>query len=134
MGLLAFVVGVFLVYNALAFSYTDRHELLRKLRLAGVARTELARVLLLELLVFVALGSLLGFVLGSWLAVTLLPGVGQTLAQLYGVYIAYPDSLLTGGLWLPLAMTAIATGLCVLFPLREALNMPVLERQSSAWQ
>ncbi len=134
MGLLAFVVGVFLIYNALAFSYTDRHELLRKLRLAGVARTELARVLLLELLVFVALGSLLGFVLGSWLAVTLLPGVGQTLAQLYGVYIAYPDSLLTGGLWLPLVMTAAATGLCVLFPLREALNMPVLERQSSAWQ
>ncbi|HET6564177.1 MAG TPA: FtsX-like permease family protein, partial [Xanthomonadales bacterium] len=134
MGLLAFVVGVFLIYNALAFSYTDRHEMLRKLRLAGVARIELGWLLLLELLVFVSLGSLLGFVLGSWLAVTLLPGVGQTLAQLYGVYIAYPDSLLTGGLWLPLVMTAIATGLCVLFPLREALNMPVLERQSSGWQ
>ena len=31
MGLLAFVVGVFLTYNALAFSYTDRAELIRKL-------------------------------------------------------------------------------------------------------
>lgn len=134
MGLLAFVVGVFLIYNALAFSYTDRHELLRKLRLAGVARGELARVLVLELLVFVIVGSLLGFALGSWLAVTLLPGVGQTLAQLYGVYIAYPDSLLSGGLGLPMVMTAIAAGLCVLFPMREALNMPVLERQSSNWQ
>ncbi|HMB60368.1 MAG TPA: ABC transporter permease, partial [Xanthomonadales bacterium] len=134
MGLLAFVVGVFLIYNALAFSYTDRHELLRKLRLTGVARGELMRVLLLELLVFVVVGSLLGFVLGSWLAVTLLPGVGQTLAQLYGVYIAYPDSLLSGGLGLPVIMTAIAAGLCVLFPMREALTMPVLERQSSGWQ
>lgn len=134
MGLLAFVVGVFLIYNALAFSYTDRHELLRKLRLAGVTRGELARVLLLELAVFVILGSLLGFALGSWLAVTLLPGVGQSLAQLYGVYIAYPDSLLSGGLGLPMMMTAIAAGLCVLFPMREALNMPVLERQSSGWQ
>lgn len=134
MGLLAFVVGVFLIYNALAFSYTDRHELLRKLRLAGVTRGELARVLLLELVVFVILGSLLGFALGSWLAVALLPGVGQTLAQLYGVYIAYPDSLLSGGLILPLIMTAIAAGLCVLFPLREALDMPVLERQTSGWQ
>jgi len=134
MGLLAFVVGVFLIYNALAFSYTDRHELLRKLRLAGVTRAELAWVLLLELVVFVILGSLLGFALGSWLAVTLLPGVGQTLAQLYGVYIAYPDSLLSGGLVLPMVMTAIAAGLCVLFPLREALTMPVLERQSSGWQ
>ncbi len=134
MGLLAFVVGVFLIYNALAFSYTDRHELLRKLRLAGVTRGELARVLSLELLVFVILGSLIGFALGSWLAVTLLPGVGQTLAQLYGVYIAYPDSLLSGGLVLPMVMTAIAAGLCVLFPMREALTMPVLERQSSGWQ
>lgn len=134
MGLLAFVVGVFLMYNALAFSYTDRHELLRKLRLAGVTRGELARVLLLELAVFVIVGSALGFVLGSWLAVILLPGVGQTLAQLYGVYISYPDSLLSGGLGLPVVMTAIAAGLCVLFPLREALNMPVLERQSSGWQ
>jgi putative ABC transport system permease protein len=134
MGLLAFVVGVFLIYNALAFSYTDRHELLRKLRLAGVIRGELARVLLVELLVFVMVGSLMGFGLGSWLAVTLLPGVGQTLAQLYGVYIAYPDSLLSGGLGLPLVMTALAAGLCVLFPLRQALSMPLLERQSSGWQ
>ncbi len=134
MGLLAFVVGIFLIYNALAFSYTDRHELLRKLRLAGVARGELARVLLLELLVFVVVGSLLGFALGSWLAVILLPGVGQTLAQLYGVYIAYPDSLLSGGLGMPLVMTAVAVLLCVLFPMRDALNMPVLERQSSGWQ
>jgi len=134
MGLLAFVVGVFLIYNALAFSYTDRHELLRKLRLSGVARGELARVLLLELVVFVIVGSSFGFILGSWLAVILLPGVGQTLAQLYGVYIAYPDSLLSGGLGLPVLMTAIAAGLCVLFPLREALKMPLLERQSSGWQ
>jgi putative ABC transport system permease protein len=134
MGLLAFVVGVFLIYNALAFSYTDRHELLRKLRLAGVTRGELCRVLLLELAAFVIVGSLMGFVLGSWLAAKLLPGVGLTLAQLYGVYIAYPDKLLTGGLGLPLAMTGIAAGLCVLFPLRQALTMPVLERQSPGWQ
>ena len=30
MGLLAFVVGIFLIYNALAFSYTDRRDLIRK--------------------------------------------------------------------------------------------------------
>mgnify|MGYP001143180048 CR=1 FL=1 len=42
MGLLAFVVGVFLTYNALAFSYTDRRELMRKLQLSGVTPPELA--------------------------------------------------------------------------------------------
>jgi putative ABC transport system permease protein len=139
MGLLAFVVGVFLTYNALAFSYTDRRELLRKLQLSGVTRPELTRALLLELAVFLSAGSLLGWWLGAQLAAWLLPGVGRTLAQLYGVYIAYPDRLLSGGLVpggfvLPLLMTAVAAGLCVLFPLREALDTPLLQRWQAGWQ
>jgi putative ABC transport system permease protein len=134
MGLLAFVVGVFLTYNALAFSYTDRQELIRRLRLAGVTRRELRQGLLMELILFLAAGSLLGFWLGAQLAAWLLPGVGRTLAQLYGVYIGYPDSLIPSGSWLPLAMTAIAAGLCVVFPLREALGTPLLERWQGSWQ
>ncbi|MDT8318951.1 MAG: ABC transporter permease [Xanthomonadales bacterium] len=134
MGLLAFVVGVFLIYNALAFSYTDRRELIRKLQLSGVTRRELAAALLLELSVFLAAGSLLGFWLGAQMAAWLLPGVGQTLAQLYGVYIAYPDGLVPSGFLLPLLMTAIAAVLCVLFPLRQALNTPLLQRWQAAWE
>lgn len=134
MGLLAFVVGVFLIYNALAFSYTDRRELIRKLQLSGVTRRELAGVLLLELAAFLVAGSLLGFWLGAQMAAWLLPGVGRTLAQLYGVYIAYPDGLVPSGFLLPLLMTTIATVLCVVFPLREALDTPLLQRWQAAWQ
>jgi putative ABC transport system permease protein len=134
MGLMAFVVGVFLTYNALAFSYTDRHELLRKLRLAGVSRAELRRALLLELGLFLAVGSLIGWILGGQLAVLLLPGVGRTLAQLYGVYIAYPDVLAPGGVWMPLLMTAAAAILCVVYPLRQSLNAPLLERWTAGWR
>jgi putative ABC transport system permease protein len=134
MGLLAFVVGIFLTYNALAFSYTDRQELIRRLRLAGVTRRELQRASLMELAMFLAAGTLVGYWLGAQLAAWLLPGVGRTLAQLYGVYISYPDALMPGGSWLPLAMTAIAAGLCVLFPLREALNTPLLARWQGSWQ
>ena len=65
MGLLAFVVGIFLTYNALAFSYTDRRELLRKLQLSGVTRRELTGALLVELSSFLAAGSLIGFWLGA---------------------------------------------------------------------
>ena len=65
MGLLSFVVGVFLVYNALAFSYTDRRVLLRRLRLAGVERRRLAQALLLELVVFLLLGAVIGAWLGA---------------------------------------------------------------------
>ena len=134
MGLLAFVVGVFLIYNALAFSYTDRRELIRKLRLAGVTRAELRRGLLTELMLFLCVGSLVGFWLGMQLAAWLLPGVGRTLAQLYGVYIAYPDGLIPSGAWLTLLMTLLAAGLCVVFPLRESLDMPLLERWQTLWQ
>lgn len=133
MGLLAFVVGVFLIYNALAFSYTDRRETIRKLLLAGVTRAELRRALTLELVVFLLGGSLLGAWLGALMAGWLLPGVGRTLAQLYGVYIAYPDGLAPGGILLPLLMTAVAAALCLLLPLREALNVPLLERRQAGW-
>lgn len=134
MGWLSFVVGLFLVYNALAFSYTDRAELLRRLRLVGVARGRLARALALELAAFTALGGLLGAWLGGLLAAWLLPGLGQTLAQLYAVHIAYPDRLLGGGaLWAALPMTAAAAGLCALLPLRRALAQPLVGRQAAAW-
>lgn len=134
MGLLAFVVGIFLIYNALSFSYTDRRELIRKLRLAGLSKMELGRALFLELAVFLLAGTLLGSWLGAQMAAWLLPGVGQTLAQLYGVYISYPDGLVPSGIWLPLLMTMLAAILCVLIPLRDSLNSPMLERRQSAWQ
>ena len=134
MGLLAFVVGIFLTYNALAFSYTDRRDLIRKLRLAGVMKGELARALILELTFFLVAGALIGSWLGAQMAAWLLPGVGRTLAQLYGVYITYPDGLVPSGIWLPFLMTVVAAGLCVLFPLRESLNAPMLERKQAGWQ
>ena len=133
MGLLAFVVGLFLTYNAIAFSYTDRHELLRKLRLAGIYKSELRLALMLELCLFLGLGILTGSWLGAKLSAWLLPGVGQTLAQLYGVYIAYPDSMVPTGIWLPWLMTVISAVLCVTFPLREALNAPLLDRRQYGW-
>lgn len=134
MGLLAFVVGIFLIYNALTFSYTDRRDLIRKLRLAGVMKIELARALMLELAVFLAMGTLIGTWLGAQMAAWLLPGVGRTLAQLYGVYITYPDGLVPSGIWLPFLMTVAAAGLCLLFPLRQTLNAPMLERKQAGWQ
>lgn len=133
MGLLSFVVGVFLVYNALAFSYTDRRVLLRRLRLTGVSRRALRGALLVELTGFLVLGAAIGAWLGALMASWLLPGVGQTLAQLYGVYIQYPDGLTPGGWWPPVLMTLAAGLLCAAFPLRQALAAPLLDRGASGW-
>jgi len=134
MGLLAFVVGVFLTYNALAFSYTDRRELIRRLQLSGLTRGELSGALLIELALFLTVGSVAGFWLGGQLAAWLLPGVGRTLAQLYGVYIDYPGGLVPSGFALPLLMTACAALLCVAIPMRNVLDAPLLERRSAGWQ
>ena len=134
MGLLSFVVGIFLIYNALAFGYTDRRGLVRKLRLAGVTQRELYRAFLLELVVFLVAGTLLGSWIGAQTASWLLPGVGRTLAQLYGVYIAYPDGLIPSGIWQPLVMTAAAACLCVLFPLRAVVRIPILEKEQLRWE
>ena len=134
MGLLAFVVGVFLMYNAISFSYTDRHDLIRRMKLAGVDRSHLRRGLVTELAVFVVLGSAIGYWLGAQLAVWLLPGVGQTLAQLYDVYIAYPDGFVPGAAWLPVSMTLLAALLSAALPLREALDAPLLERWQLRWR
>lgn len=134
MGLLACVVGLFLTYNAVAFSYTDRRELLRKMRLAGVARGELATALVVELVVFLLLGGAIGLWLGSLLAASLLPGLGMTLAQLYDVYIAYPDTLLPSGYTVPLLTAAVAALGCACLPLRQVLHAPMLARWSEGWR
>lgn len=134
MGLLSFVVGVFLSFNAIAFSYTERSTLVRLLRLAGVTRGELARSFLMELALFSLLGTALGYALGAYLATALLPGVGTTLAQLYGVYIDYPDQLF-GRAWLaPLVMTFVAAAGSAAFPLRTLLNAPATANSHLGWQ
>ncbi|MDX1379976.1 MAG: FtsX-like permease family protein [Xanthomonadales bacterium] len=133
MGLLAFVVGVFLTYNAVSFSLEERGELFRRLKLSGVTQRELYRALLIELAVFTAVGVTLGYVLGARLALGLLPEFGASLAALYDVYIAYPDRIVAGGAALPLAMTGIAVALSVAGALRRAVNTPLLTRQRSGW-
>ena len=85
MGLLTFVVGVFLIYNALAFSYTDRRELIRKLQLSGATRRELTGALLAELALFLLVGALLGWWLGGQLAAWLLPRDPKAAGPWYAV-------------------------------------------------
>ncbi|GGA79469.1 ABC transporter permease [Neiella marina] len=128
MGLLSFVVGVFLAFNAIQFSYTDRQPLLRRLRLSGASQRQLYQALSIELIVFVILGSAVGYWLGAWLATLLLPGLGQTLAQLYGIYISYPNKVIADLPLLPLLMTIIAALLAAIVPMRQVVRQPLLNR------
>ncbi|QYK04583.1 ABC transporter permease [Shewanella zhangzhouensis] len=84
MGLLSFVVGLFIAYNGVRYSLMKRTRLLLQLRQLGVGQRELLGALTLELMLMVSLGALAGFVLGLWLGQVLMPLVAMTLEQIYG--------------------------------------------------
>ena len=65
--LLALLVGVFLIFNAISFSIVQRRRLLGRLRAIGVSAREIRRLVMLEALVLAILGTMVGTLLGAWL-------------------------------------------------------------------
>ena len=85
LSLLALLVGVFLVYNAMTFSVVQRRELIGTLRVLGVTRGQVFRTILAEALWTSVLGSVLGLFGGTWLASQLVALVARTINDLYFV-------------------------------------------------
>lgn len=83
MSLLALLVGGYLIYNAMAFSVLQRRSLLGMLRILGVTRLELFRLLVLEVLLIGVVGTLSGMLLGVLLGQGLIQLVTQTINDLY---------------------------------------------------
>ncbi|MGR2767587.1 FtsX-like permease family protein [Photobacterium ganghwense] len=88
MGMLAFVVGLFIFYQAMSLSLTQRQPLVGLMRQAGVSSLQLAKALIVELLVWIVLGLVGGNLLGLMLAEQLLPSVAETLNNLYGANVS----------------------------------------------
>ncbi|GHA35931.1 ABC transporter permease [Photobacterium aphoticum] len=88
MGMLAFVVGLFIFYQAMSLSFSQRQPLVGLMRQAGVSSFQLAGVLIMELLAWIVLGLIGGNILGLMLAERLLPSVAETLNDLYGANIS----------------------------------------------
>ncbi|MGF1686996.1 FtsX-like permease family protein [Photobacterium japonica] len=88
MGMLAFVVGLFIFYQAMSLSFSQRQPLVGLMRQAGVSSFQLAGVLMMELMGWIVLGLIGGNILGLLLAERLLPSVAETLNDLYGANIS----------------------------------------------
>lgn len=84
LGLLALLVGAFLVHGTLSHAVLRRRRLFGRLRVLGVQAAELRRMVLVEAAVMGLLGVVLGLLLGRWLAGALLELTAGTLEQLYG--------------------------------------------------
>jgi len=83
MGMLAFLVGLFIFYQAMSLSLVQRQPLVGILRQTGVSGWQLAQALMLELLLLVAVSWLCGNLFGLLLANQLIPAVSSSLGDLY---------------------------------------------------
>ncbi len=84
LSLLAMAVGLFLVFNAQRFVQSVRRPQLAQLIIMGMGPSRVLRWLILELLILATMGTLLGVLLGSLLALALMGQLTQALADLYG--------------------------------------------------
>lgn len=83
LGLLALVVGMFLIYSTISFTIVQRWRSISVLRAIGLNRRELLAKLLGEALVIGIVGTGLGLLLGRALSAGLLELVLRTLDDLY---------------------------------------------------
>ncbi|UVE15973.1 FtsX-like permease family protein [Pseudomonas sp. LS44] len=135
LGLLAFVVGLFIVHAAIGLALEQRRALLRTLRACGVSARTLLGALALELCGLALLGGLAGVLSGYWLASLLLPDVVASLRGLYGAEVAGQLSL-SPQWWLGgLAMSLLGALLAGAGSLLRAARLPLLAlAQPEAWQ
>lgn len=84
LSLLAMAVGLFLVFNAQRFVQSVRRPQLAQLIILGMPPRRVLSWLILELVILASIGTLLGLLLGSLLALALMGQLTQALADLYG--------------------------------------------------
>ena len=120
LGLLALVVGTFLIYNTMTFSVVQRRPLLGSLRTLGVTRQQIFGLVIAEAAVIGLLGSGLGLALGIALAEGLQKLVVQTINDLYFVLSVRSVTLAPASLAKGLGLGVAGSVLAALKPAREA--------------
>jgi putative ABC transport system permease protein len=114
LGLLALLVGLFLVYGTMSFAIVQRRRSLGILRALGATRAQLLRIILLEATGLALVGGVLGLLAGVALGRELVGMVSRTINDLYYVVavnsVALPPSepLLALGAALAVALLAAA--------------------------
>ena len=113
-GLLAFAVGLFIVYSAIGLAFEQRRPMFRTLRALGVSAAALTGLLLAELLLLSLIAGAIGVGLGYLVAAALLPDVAATLRGLYGAEVpgtlALRPSWWLAGLGISVVGTLVAAG------------------------
>jgi len=137
LGLLALVVGMFLIYGTMAFAVLQRTQTLGILRTLGVSRSEILQTILWESVGLAAVATALGLLLGHLLAIGLVDLVLRTIGDLsFNAAVAAEPSpwIYAQGAALGLAATLLAAAKPALDAARiapaAALRRAVLERRA----
>lgn len=119
LGLLALVVGMFLIYGTMSFAVVQRRSTLGVLAAIGASRAELLVTILLEAAVLGTAATLAGLVLGHFLAAALIGLVLQTIGDLNftaAVAAATPSP------WIYLIGAGLGLGATVLAAVKPAFD------------
>ncbi|MWV11400.1 FtsX-like permease family protein [Pseudomonas sp. R-28-1W-6] len=135
LGLLAFIVGLFIVHAAIGLALEQRRGLLRTLRACGVSLGGLLGALAIELGLFALLSGLAGVASGYLLASLLLADVAASLRGLYGAEVAGQLSLAPQWWLAGLAISLLGALLAGASSLLRAAKLPLLAlAQPQAWR
>jgi putative ABC transport system permease protein len=134
-GMLAYLVGLFIVHAAFGLAFEQRLGMVRTMRAVGVSARTLVVAMLCELLMFAALAGAAGMVCGYLIAARLLPDVASSLDGLYGAQVAGRLTL-AGQWWISgLAMAVLGALIASASGFLRALRLPVLAAaQPFAWR
>ena len=88
LGLLSFVVGIFIVFNAVNFSLHARQQTLAVLRDLGTPHWCIVVSIMLEALIWSLIGSLVGMLIAQPLSAVLMPAVASTVQNIYGASVS----------------------------------------------
>ncbi|MBK7975382.1 MAG: FtsX-like permease family protein [Deltaproteobacteria bacterium] len=126
-GSIAVLIGMFLIYNAVAVSVTERRREIGILRSVGVSRGRVAGVFLAEAAVIGLVGSAFGVVLGRVLATQIVGEFAPTVSRLFE-NINAPRVTVSRNLTLfGLALGLFATLGAAWLPSREAAHLQPVE-------
>lgn len=124
LSLLALVVGLFVIYNAMSFAVVQRRALIGTLRALGVSGREILAMVLAEAAILGALASAVGLPLGIVLARQLTGMVTRTVDDLYFSATVRDVSLAPEALLVPVALGVLGSLAAALPPALEATRIP----------
>ena len=120
LGLLSFVVGTFIVFNAVNFSLHARQQNLRVLQDLGAVRAAIFTAIAIESLFWAVAGALLGTLLAQPLSAALMPAVAATMQNIYGASVSSLPVFNTGLFWEALLLALAGLLLALVLPLVRA--------------